>query len=66
MSREDQRHVIEERDSTLAKSLCTRVCTVSYESIDDFDDRLKKPGLQIAIRNEGFSDMVSDERHEFG
>jgi hypothetical protein len=31
---EDQQHVIEERDSTLAKSLSKRVCAVPYESID--------------------------------
>jgi hypothetical protein len=31
-----------------------------------FDDVLKKSGLQMAIRNEGFIDMVSDERYEFG
>jgi hypothetical protein len=62
---EDQQHVIEERDSTLAKSLCKRVRAVPYESIDYFDDVLKKSGLQMAIRNEGFSDMVSHERHEF-
>jgi hypothetical protein len=39
---------------------------VPYESIDYFDDLLKKLGLQMAIRNEGFSDIVSDEHHEFG
>jgi hypothetical protein len=63
---EDQHHVIGERDSTLAKSPCKHVCAVPYESIDDFNDVLKKSGLQMAIRNDGFSDMVSDEHHEFG
>jgi hypothetical protein len=58
--------MIEERDSTFATSLCKRVCVVPYESIDYFDDVLKKSGLQMAIRNEGFSDIVSDERYEFG
>jgi hypothetical protein len=38
---------------------------VPYELIDYFDDLLKEAGLQMAIRNEGFSDMVSGERHEF-